>query len=338
MFGMVSMLVAHLEGVDLNLLPPLAALLEERHVTRAAERSGLSQPAMSRALGRLRLLLDDQLLVRDGSVYVLTPRAERIQRQLAGVMPQLETLFAAEVFDPATAEEHYRVAATDYPLLLFLHQVAREVNKISPHSTLRIESPPDSVFHDVAHGRLDLSFYVADPPGALRQELLFDDVCVCVMSTEHPHAKRKRLTLDEYVRCSHLVIDIIDGEQPLIADRLRELGVARRATVTLPLNLAALAALPGTNLVATLNKRLVDRYAQDLALAVVAAPVEIEPFHYFMVWHPRLDHDPAQQWLRDTIRSVAAATVVGPSGRRQSTRPDQDPSLSTRRFVDSGAH
>src|SRR5580765_6147004 len=96
-------------GVDLNLLPPLAALLEERHVTRAADRSALSQPAMSRALARLRQALDDQLLVRDGTGYVLTPRAERVQRQLAGLMLQLGTLFAAEVFDPATAEENYRI-------------------------------------------------------------------------------------------------------------------------------------------------------------------------------------------------------------------------------------
>jgi DNA-binding transcriptional LysR family regulator len=306
---MFAMPVAHLEGVDLNLLPPLAALLEELHVTRAAERSGLSQPAMSRALARLRALLDDQLLVRAGSGYVLTPRAERIQRQLAGLMPQLETFFAAEVFDPSIAEEHYRLAATDYALLLFLHQVAREVNKLSPNSALRIESPRDAVFDDVLHGRLDLSFYVAVPPAAFSQELLFDDICVCVLSADHPLAKRKRLTLDEYLRCSHLVIDIIDGEQPLIAERLRELGVARRASLTWPLNSGALSALPGTHLVATLNKRLVDGYADNQALAVVAAPVELEPFQYFMFWHPRLDHDPAQRWLRDTIHSVAAATV-----------------------------
>src|SRR5437660_2841688 len=304
MFGMVAMLVTHLESVDLNLLPPLAALLEEQQVTRAAQRSGLSQPAMSRALARLRRLLDDQLLVRDGSGYALTPRAERIQRQLAALTPQLETLFAAEVFDPATAEEHYRLAATDYPLLLFLPQVAREVNTLSPHSVLRIESPRDTVFDDVLHGRLDLSFYVATPPAAFHQQLLFEDICVCVMSADNPLAKRKRLTLREYLRCAHLVIDIIDGEQPLIANRLGELGVARRAAVTLPLNLAALAALPGPNLVATLNRRLVNRYADDPALAVVAAPVELEPFQYFMFWHPRLDHDKAQQWLRDTIRSV----------------------------------
>lgn len=317
---MVGMPTMHTQGVDLNLLPPLAALLDERHVTRAAERSGLSQPAMSRTLARLRQLLDDQLLVRDGSGYVLTPRAERIQRQLVGLIPQLETLFVAEVFDPRTAKEHFHVAATDYPLVLFLHRVAREVNKLSPYSALRIESSGDTVFDDILHGRFDLCFYVATPPADLRHELLFDDICVCVMSTDHRLAKRKRLTLAEYVGCSHLVIDIIDGEQPLIANRLRELGVARRAALTLPLFVGATAALPGTNLVATLNKRLVDQYADDPALAIVAAPVELEPFGYFMVWHPRLDHDPAQQWLRDTIRSAATEGVGSQSGRRQSTR------------------
>src|SRR5438270_13884587 len=116
MSGMIVMPMTHLESVDLNLLPPLAALLEEQHVTRAAERSGLSEPAMSRALGRLRLLLADQLLARDGGGYALTPRAERIQRQLAGLMPQLETLFAAQVFDAATCHRQYAVAATQYPL------------------------------------------------------------------------------------------------------------------------------------------------------------------------------------------------------------------------------
>lgn len=315
MISMVDMLVTHLEGVDLNLLPPLAALLEERQVTRAAKQSGLSQPAMSRTLARLRQLLDDQLLIRDRSGYVLTPRAERIQRQLAGLMPQLKTLFAAEVFDPATAPEHYRLAATDYALLLFLHQVAREVNNLAPQSTLRIESARDTVFDDLQHGRLDLSFYVAAPPKALRQQLLFDDICVCVMAADHPLAKRKRLTLDEYLRSAHLVIDIIDGEQPLIAHRLRELGAARRAALTLPLMVEAPAALPDTNLVATLNKRLVDRYTDDPTLAVVAAPVELEPFDYSMVWHPRLDHDPAQQWLRHTIRSIAATAVGAPPDR-----------------------
>jgi DNA-binding transcriptional LysR family regulator len=315
MFGIPSISVTHLEGVDLNLLPPLAALLEERHVTRAADRSGLSQPGMSRALARLRRALDDQLLVRDGTGYVLTPRAERIQRQLAGLMPRLETLFAAEVFDPATAEENYRIATTDYPLLLFFPQAAREINKLSPHSTLRVEPYRSEVFDDMEHGTLDLTFYGAAPPAAFRHEVLFEDRCVCVMAADHALAKRKRLTLDEYLRCSHLMIDIIDGRQPVIDNRLWELGLVRRGALTLPLFVGAPAALPESNLVATLTERLMDRYRDDPAIAIVRAPVELEPMEYFMVWHPRLDHDPAQQWLRDTIRAVVGAALGDALGR-----------------------
>ena len=158
MIAIIVMHMTHLEAVDLNLLPPLAALLEERHVTRAADRSGLSQPAMSRALTRLRKLFDDQLLVRNGGSYVLTPRAERIQRQLADLMPRLETVFAAEVFDPAMAEEHYRIAATDYPLLLFLPQVARDQQGLTSLRTSNRAVPRRSVRrHAARQTRLDLS-------------------------------------------------------------------------------------------------------------------------------------------------------------------------------------
>jgi len=104
------------------------------------------------------------------------------------------------------------------------------------------------------------------------------------------------------------MIDIIDGQQPVIDNRLRELGLARCGSLTLPLFVGAPAALPESNLVATLTERLMDKYGHDPAIAVVRAPVELERMEYFMVWHPRLDQDPAQQWLRDTIRAVVAAT------------------------------
>src|ERR1700754_35012 len=104
----------HIAGVDLNLLPALAALLEERHVSGAATRVGLSQPAMSRALQRLRRVFDDALLVSGSDGYTLTPRAERIRRRLTGVLPELDALFGTEDFDPRTAQESYRLALSDY--------------------------------------------------------------------------------------------------------------------------------------------------------------------------------------------------------------------------------
>ena len=104
----------HITGVDLNLLPALAALLEERHVSRAASRVGLSQPAMSRALQRLRRIFDDTLLVSSRDGYALTPRAERIRGRVAAVLPELDALFGSEHFDPTTARESYRLALSDY--------------------------------------------------------------------------------------------------------------------------------------------------------------------------------------------------------------------------------
>lgn len=296
----------HLDGIDLNLLPPLVALLEERHITRAAERSGLSQPAMSRTLARLRQLLDDQLLVRHGSGYVLTPRAERIQRKLADVVPALELLFRTEAYDPVIADEHYRLAASDYALVLFLNEVGRIVSRLSPHSVLRIETPRTEVFDDILHAKLDLTFFFGAPPAPLCQERLLDDTLICVMSNEHPLASHKRLTLEEYLGCYHVVIDVIDGEQPLIANTLRQLGLARRASLTVPQHALVPAIIPDTHLVATMPARLIDTFASMPRVTVVPAPAELEEFHLFMVWHPRLDQDPAHEWLRELIRSVVS--------------------------------
>src|ERR1700758_599936 len=111
---MIYMHPTHIDRVDLNLLPPLVVLLEERHVSRAADRIALSQPAMSRALQRLRRHFGDELLVRGPDGYSLTPRAERIRAQLATVVAELNHLFDSESFDPATAAQSFRLAVSDY--------------------------------------------------------------------------------------------------------------------------------------------------------------------------------------------------------------------------------
>ena len=124
----------HIAGVDLNLLPALAALLEERHVSRAATRVGLSQPAMSRALQRLRRIFDDALLVSGPDGYTLTQRAERVHSRLAAVLSELDALFGAEDFDPMTAQESYRLELSDYSVAAFGADLARTIRAESPGS------------------------------------------------------------------------------------------------------------------------------------------------------------------------------------------------------------
>jgi DNA-binding transcriptional LysR family regulator len=297
------MRMTDIRGVDLNLLGPLAALLSERHVSRAAERVNMSQPAMSRALRKLRDTLGDELLVRSQAGYQLTPRAERIQRQLAVILPSLESLLSDEAFDPRTAAQAFRLAGTDYTVTVLGSALFQRVFQQSPNSTLQFEAWHHAVFHDIERGVIDLIFHGGAAPPPLRSEHLFDDHFVCLLSREHPLAAHPHIALDEYLACSHVVVNIADGQQGAIDQRLQARGTPRRASLTVAFHAAAAAAVPGTMLVATLPWRLATNNARDNTTRVIRAPTEFETMSFSMAWHPRLDNEPAQQWLRDTIRS-----------------------------------
>jgi DNA-binding transcriptional LysR family regulator len=296
-----------LQRVDLNLLVVLAALLDERHVSRAADRIGLSQPATSRALQRLRRTLDDELLVRTRDGYQLTPRAERIQHELAGILPRLEVLFGAEHFDPETATDSFRLMGTDFTTSVLGPGLVRRMFREAPATSMTFAQWHDGVFEDVSHGLVDLAFAAVSVDPALRSELLFEDRFVCLMAATNPLAGLDALTLNAFVSASHVMVDVLRGEQSAVDRRLTELGQHRRAALSVPYHTAAVLAVPETDLVATLPARLLSTL-DNPGLRVVPAPAEIEPMPYLMTWHPRLDDDPAQRWLRDLVRVVAAET------------------------------
>jgi DNA-binding transcriptional LysR family regulator len=298
---------AQLQQVDLNLLVVLAALLDERHVSRAADRIGLSQPATSRALQRLRRTLDDELLVRTRDGYQLTPRAERIRRELAGILPRLEVLFGAERFDPATATDSFRLMGTDFTTSVFAPGLSRRMFREAPGTSMTFEQWHDGVFEDVSHGLVDLAFVAVSVDPTLRSELLFEDRFVCLMTADNPLADRDALTLTEFLGAAHVMVDVLQGEQSAVDRRLTELGHHRRAALSVPYHTAAALAVPETQLVATLPARLLSTLDHP-ALRVVTAPPEIAPMTFLMTWHPRVDDDPAQRWLRDLVRVVAAET------------------------------
>lgn len=290
--------------VDLNLLLPLSALLEERHVTRAAERVHMSQPAMSRVLARLRRTFDDELLVRGPAGYEPTPRAERLERDLRSLLPSVRQLFVGEAFDPASAVENHRLTGTDYAAWLFAPSLFRAVLQASPRSQITFTAWHDRVFEDLERGVVDLAFYgLASPPG-LRSEELFEERFVCVVSSSHPRARARRLDLDTYLDSGHVVIDVGGGEQTVIDRHLSTMGRRRTVSLRLPYHAAAPAVLPGTALIATLPQRLADTFALDPDLRILRAPGEIATMSYRMSWHPRLDGDPAHRWLREQVRAV----------------------------------
>jgi DNA-binding transcriptional LysR family regulator len=306
--GILTIRQMNIEGVDLNLLGPLVALLEERHVSRAAEKQHMSQPSMSRALRELRAVFDDELLVRRAGAYQLTPRAERLQRELAEALPRLQSLFSIEPFDPRNAGHTFRLASSDFLLSVIAPPLLHQALAQSPGSTFRFDGWSDTVYLDAERGALDIVFTatgVAPPP--LRSEPLFEDSYSCLLSAEHPLARAGEPTLDAYLDCDHVIINIAEARQGAVDIRLGALGRPRRANVTVPYHALAAAVVQQTNLVATLPNRLLDALTIPTPLSIIPTPAEIAPISFSMAWHPRLDNDPAQRWLRETIRSATSS-------------------------------
>jgi DNA-binding transcriptional LysR family regulator len=293
----------HIGRVDLNLLPPLVALLEERHVSRAAERLALSQPAMSRALQRLRRHFDDELLVRGPEGYSLTPRAERIHAQLATAVTELDHLFATETFDPATSPQSLRLAVSDYTVAAFGPALVQRILKESPNSTVICEALDARAFDKLDAGTLDLVVYGSAAPHRYRSQQLFSDRFVCVVAAEHPLAGRNSVSLPQYLRWPHLSIDV---GRPWVDLALEARDAARRVAVVMPYHVVGSSILPGTDLVLTVPARLVNQFADSTRVRVLDAPRELGDVQFYAVWHPRVDQDPSHGWLRGIVREVTA--------------------------------
>ncbi|MBV9802756.1 MAG: LysR family transcriptional regulator [Solirubrobacterales bacterium] len=294
----------HLGEFDLNLLPSLQALLAEQQVSRAATQVGLTQPAMSRALGRLRRVFSDELLIRSSDGYRLTPRATRLQAQLADVLPRLEALVGPEDFDPAQAQMEIRLMGTDYAVDLLSGALLRQVLLESPHSTICFRPWHAEVFEAVRRGELDFVLFGGRPPADLHAERLLLERFVCVLDARHPLAAGKRLSLERYLELNHVVIDIEAGGQPAVEDPLRALGLRRNAQLVLPYHASAIRALTDTRLVATLPRGFALTHADPERHAVLQAPAEIADLNYQLVWHPASEDDHAMRWVRALIRSA----------------------------------
>lgn len=300
------MRVVHIESADFNLLKALAVLLEERHVSRAAARFHLSQSAMSRTLARLRDTFGDELLVRTTQGYELTPRARAIQRELLILLPRLHSLVHGGDFEPDVATDTVRACCTDYVTTVLGGRLFPRVFHAAPHLSLSVEPLSQHTYDDIDHGRVDLALSPVRPPAPLRWQTLFHEDFVCVLARTHP-ITRRRLTVDDLHSFPHASVIVLDRESMILEQRMGELHIHPPSGLRVPYFTAAVQALAGTTLIATLPRRFVRRYADDRSVRVAEAPVEFAGFGYGLIWHPRLDNDPAQVWVRSVIQDCADA-------------------------------
>ncbi len=296
-----------LTAIDLNLLVVLRALLSERHVTRAAARVGLSQSATSHALSRLRELYADPLLVRSGRALTLTPRAVRLLPALERGLSDLESAVADEpAFEPSVARRTFTIGMSDYLQALIMGPLLRQIAARAPNVDLSVVVFPN--FRElVDSGALDLALTVAgEETRSASYERLFDEGFVCMVRRDHPQIK-KQPSLEKYLAQRHVVIAPSGTPGSMVDTVLARRGLERRIALRVTNFLIVPVVICETDFVNTMPTRLARQLAKTYPLRLVPPPFELPKFEYGMFWHPRLDHDPAQRWLRQFVAGVIKA-------------------------------
>jgi DNA-binding transcriptional LysR family regulator len=296
-------------GIDLNLLITLGALLEERNLTRAGEKINMSQPTMSGALARLRLHFGDELLVRSGRQYVLTPIAERLLPAVQEALRQVErTLDVAPEFDAETSKRRFSLALSDYAVTVLIEPLLRRVHELAPGVGLELSPiPPDMqesdrglLQHDLLIGPLGFRFLG-------RSEVVFRDRFVCIADPGNPRLRDGWLSLADLGELPHAAATFGHAMLNPAERALEELGVRRNVQVTTVGWLSLPFVVAGTDLVAVVPERLARRVAAAAGVAVAEPPFGRVELVEAAWWHPMRTTDPALAWLRAVLTKAAAS-------------------------------
>lgn len=306
--------VHDLAGVDLNLVRVLHTLLEERHLTRAGMRLGLTQSATSHALRRLRRLFGDPLFVRTSRGLAPTPRAQALAEPVREAMRALEHCFRAqEPFVAATAVRAFSMATADYGSFVLAPKLLERVAREAPNVDIWLR-PLDVAFEEqLARGEADVAVAPTrsdELPVAIRSRRLYRERFVCLVREGYP-LRGERIDLATWTSMRHVFIAPRGTPGGVVDETLAQLGKRRRVALAVPHFLLAPHVVAGSDLVVTVGARVAEAFAQILPLRVLAPPLKLPTFEVRMYWHERHHEDAAQKWFREVVRGAAEAPPDG---------------------------
>ncbi|MCG8610764.1 MAG: LysR family transcriptional regulator [Pseudomonadales bacterium] len=302
--------------VDLNQLVHLDVLLRERNVTKAANHLGITQPAMSNSLKRLRALFDDPLLVRTSEGMAPTELALEIRSAIREILFNIEQVIKPDRDFDLQSSRVFRIMASDYAESTLIPGVLSEVRRQAPNITLDVLTPSDVSFEDVEQGRVDMAINRFDTiPQSFHQKTLWTDTFSCLMSVDNPLVHD--FTLENYLAASHIWVSktgfgVGVGVNPKDVQRLGwvdealvSLGQKRRISVFTRHYQVAMLLAQQHDLIATLPSRAARLKTQSSKLVIKDPPFPIEAFELKMAWSPLLHHNSGHQWLRKLVADVA---------------------------------
>ncbi len=314
------MRITQLRQADLNLLVIFTVLAEERNVSRAANRLLLSQPAVTRAMQRLRDMFHDDLLIRVSGSYEPTPKGQRLLKELEVTLPRLDRLMAGAEFDPTREEARFRIAGTDYASHVICIPLCKRFLAVGKNVSFDISPLNDGIFDAMERGRIDLLLHADDGhvPAMFSRHVIFEEEFVCIVSKNSSYSDK--ISLSEYLAGLHVGITIFGGAQTIPEKRLEDRGLKRQCAFRVPYFAMAARCVSGTSLIATVPKRLAVYEKDNPAVKILKAPKLMSRFKYLMAWHPRMDSDAAHIWLRSEV--VKACEILSEQSGR-SRKPDK---------------
>jgi DNA-binding transcriptional LysR family regulator len=298
---------------DLNLLRVFNALMRERSATRAGEQVGLSQPAVSAALNRLRDLLDDKLFVRQGNEMIPTPRAETLASGIQDALELLENLLAATgKFDPHKLVRSFTLMGADFFAVLFVPQLMRRLTEVSSGITLRfLDTARGDVERLLSDDAIDMALErPLDTPEWIETEPLFFSGFKIVLAADHPILAKRTATsvmsLDEIAALQWALRSIDGSSRGYIDDALEKLGKKRRVILTMPHFAPLVDCVATSQVAAAIPTQFAVAYAAPKGLRVFDFPFEIASVPVNLYWHSRRTRDPAHTWMRQQVHALCA--------------------------------
>lgn len=295
----------NLRQFDLNLLVALDALLAERSVTKAAERLSLSQPAMSGILSRLRHAFGDELLVRVGRSLQPTAFGADLAGPIHEAMQQLQTaLNTKRPFVPATENLEFRIAASDFVIMLMLGPIMDRLLDHAPGISLRFSALRRTSVDELLAGHLDFAILPFDPEQDFPFIPLFEETWTCAAWSQHPTVGRS-VSLEQFLALPHIIFSYSSEELSLADEHLATLGHPRKFAAATEFFLTGPFLLRGTSLLTILPRRLAQRLQRPADIKLIDLPFDVPPFQERLVWNPRFSASPPHTWMRAQIAEVA---------------------------------
>jgi len=312
--------MVNLANFDLNLLRVLDALLREHSTVRAGDRLGLSQPAVSAALGRLRHALDDPLFVRQGQGMVPTSFALSLETRLRATLQELEVLLRGpDAFDPGAAQFDFRISGTDFFSTMLMPALISRIEKRAPRVRLQlVDLVPDSYVETLDRYEVDLGLIpLQEFPAWLDHERLFQARFVVIARTGHPRlhgvSPGDTMPLDLFCALDHALCSPEGKFQGLGDVALAGQGLSRRVAITVPVFNGVFNIVTNSDLIALVPSVLARHLQPQGGFTLYEAPIPLPSPHLCMIWHRRMTVDPSHQWMRAQVADILKPLDAGSS-------------------------